>query len=68
MLYENKVNSFSVQLKVELGLQVREEFAKIQNCDCLELLTLGLDLALQILEIFINACCRNSHAHTEVAH
>ena len=23
---ENKVNSFSVQLKVELGLQVREEF------------------------------------------
>ena len=25
---ENKVNSFSVQLKVELGLQVREEFDK----------------------------------------
>ena len=23
---ENKVNSFSVQLKVEIGLQVREEF------------------------------------------
>ena len=23
---ENKVNSYSVQLKVELGLQVREEF------------------------------------------
>ena len=27
--YENKVNYFSVQLKVELGLQVREEFDKI---------------------------------------
>ena len=26
---ENKVNSFSVQLKVELGLQVREEFDNI---------------------------------------
>ena len=26
---ENKVNSFSVQLKVELGLQFREEFDKI---------------------------------------
>ena len=28
---ENKVNSFSVKLKVELGLQVREEFDKIQK-------------------------------------
>ena len=27
---ENKANSFFVQLKVELGLQVREEFDKTQ--------------------------------------
>ena len=26
LMCENKVNSFSVKLKVELGLQVREEF------------------------------------------
>ena len=29
--WENKVNSFSINLKVELGLQVREEFDKNNN-------------------------------------
>ena len=33
--WENKVNNFSIQLKVELGLQVREEFDKNRvSVDC----------------------------------